>query len=101
MQCLDNSGRLQVLIEKSINDICNKPGGKNNNRNPYRGQRISVIAKENLKLAAFLFHHRLRCTFDWEVREVHEDTNHPLAGKKSSKIITRTQRCYLRSTRLT
>ena len=41
---------------------------------PDRGQQVLVIAQENLKLAAFLFHHRWRCTIDWEVTAVCEDT---------------------------
>ena len=59
-QGLDNSNRLRVLTDKNVNDICNvmrKPGGKNADGTPDRGQQVSVIAQENLKLTAFLFHH--------------------------------------------
>ena len=35
-----------------------------------------VKGQENLKLAAFLFNHRMRCTFDWEVTGVCEDSVH-------------------------
>ena len=41
-----------------------------------------VTAQENLKLADFLFHHRWRCTFDWEVPGVHEDKVCLLAGEE-------------------
>ena len=46
-----------------------------------RGQQVSVTAQENLKLAAFLFHHRWRYIFDWEVMGVHEDTVYLLEGQ--------------------
>ena len=59
-----------------------KPGGKNADGMSNRRQHASGIAQENLKLAAFLFHHRWRCTFDWEVLGVHDDTVHLLAGSK-------------------
>ena len=49
------------------------------------GQQVSVIAQENLKLAVFLSHHRWRCTFDWEVTGVCEDTVPLLAGQKRLK----------------
>ena len=58
-----NSDRLRILTDKNVDDICNvtrKPGGKNANRTPNRGQQVSVIAQENLKLTAILFHHRWR-----------------------------------------
>ena len=41
-----------------------KPGGKNADGTSNRGQQVSVIAQENLKLGTFLFHCRWRCTFD-------------------------------------
>ena len=47
-----------------------------------KGQQVSVIVQENLKLAAFLFHHSWRCIFDWEVMGVNEDTVHLPAGQK-------------------
>ena len=59
-QGLDNSDRLRVLINKNVDDICNvmrKSGGKNADGTRNRGQQVSVIAQENLKLTAFLFHH--------------------------------------------
>ena len=62
-----------------------KPGGKNTDGMPDRGQQVSVIAQENLKLAAFLFYHRWKCTLDWEMTEVDEGTVHLLAGKKKLK----------------
>ena len=62
-----------------------KPGDKKVNRTLDRGKKVSGIAKEHLKLAIFLFHHRWRCTFDWEVVGVHEDTVHLLAGQKRLK----------------
>ena len=82
---LDNPDRLRVLTDKNVNYICNvvrKPGGKNAIWTPNRGQQVSVIAQENLKLAAFLFHHRWRCTFDWEITEVDEGTVCVIAGQK-------------------
>ena len=60
-QGLDSPKRLQVLTDKNVDNICNvmrKPCDKNANGMPNRGQQVSVIAKENLKLTAFLFHHR-------------------------------------------
>ena len=72
-QRLDSPERLRVLQEEVIDDICNgmrKPGRNNANRMPDRGQQVSVIAQENLKLAIFLFHHQWGCTFDWEVMRV-------------------------------
>ena len=71
-QELDSPERLQVLTDMNVYDNCNvvrKPGGKNANGMPGRGQQFSVIAQENLKLAAILFHHRWRCTLDWEIME--------------------------------
>ena len=41
-----------------------------------------MMAQENLKLAAFVFHHRQRCTLDWEITEVDEETVCLLAGQK-------------------
>ena len=60
-QGLDSPERLRALADKNVDDICHvmrKPGGKNANGMPHRGQQVSVIAQENLKLAIFLFHHR-------------------------------------------
>ena len=68
-QRLGSPERLRVLRDKNVDDICNvmrKPGGKNADGMPDRGQQVSLIAQENLKLAVFLFHHQWRCTFDWE-----------------------------------
>ena len=82
-QGLDSHERLKVLTDKNVNDICNvmrKPGSKNADEMPNRGHQVSIIAQENLKLAAFLLHHRWRCTYDWEIMEVHEDTVHLLTG---------------------
>ena len=84
-QGLDHSKRLRVLADKNVDDICSvvrKPGSKNANGMPNRGQQVSVISQENLTLSAFLFHHRRRCTLDWEVMGVHEDTLHLRAGQK-------------------
>ena len=66
-QGLDSPEKLRVLTNKNVNDICHivrKPGTKNANGMPNRGQQISVKAQENLKLAVFLFHHRQSCTLD-------------------------------------
>ena len=60
-QGLDNPDRLRVLTDKNVDDICNvvrKPGGKNADGTPDRGQQVSMIAQEHLKLTAFLFHYR-------------------------------------------
>ena len=84
-QGLDSPGRLRVLTNKNVNDICNvmrEPGGKNANGMPNRGQQVSVIAQENLMLATFLFHYKWRCTLDWEDMGVHEETVHLMAGQK-------------------
>ena len=40
---LDNPDRLRVLTDKNVNDICNvmrKPGSKNNDGTPDRGQQV-------------------------------------------------------------
>ena len=94
-QRLDSPERIRVLINKNVDDIYNvmrKPGDKNANGTSDSGQHVSVTAQENLKLAVFLFHHRWRCTFNWEVMGVQEDTVHLLAGQKT---------CCLKSIRLT
>ena len=73
-QGLDSPEMLRVLKNKNVNEICNvmrKPGGKNAN-GMHRGQQVSVIAQENLKLATFVINHRWWCTLDWEITEVHE-----------------------------
>ena len=62
-----------------------KPGCKNANGMPKRGWQVSVIAEKNLKLAAFQFHHRWRCTLDWEIMGVNEDTVCLMTGKKKLK----------------
>ena len=75
---------LRDLRDNNVNDICNhmrKPDRKYANKMPYREQHVSVITQENQQLAAFLFHHRWRCTFDWEVMRVCEDKVHLLAGQ--------------------
>ena len=59
-----------------------KPDCKNANKMSSRGKQVSVLAQENLKLAAFSFHHRRRCALDWEIMEVHEGTVCLLAGQK-------------------
>ena len=49
---LDSPERLRVLTDKNVDGICNvmrKPGSKNVNGMPNRGQQVSVIAKENLE----------------------------------------------------
>ena len=52
-QGFDSLERLRVFADRNIDNICNamiKPGGKNANGKPNRGQEVSVMAKENLKL---------------------------------------------------
>ena len=75
-------------MDMNVDDICNvkrKPGGKNDNGMSDRGQQDSVMAQENVKLTFFPFHHRWRCTFDWEIMGVQEDIVHLLEGQKSLK----------------
>ena len=84
-QGLDNPHRLRVFTNKNDDDICNvvrKPGGKNADGTQDRGQQVSMIAQENLKLTAFLFHHQWRCTLDWEIMGVDKETVHFLVGQK-------------------
>ena len=84
-QGLDNPNRLRVLTDKNVDDICNvimKPGSKNVDETPNSGQQVSVIAQENLMLAAFLFHHQWRCPLDGEIMGVNEETVHFLVGQK-------------------
>ena len=67
---LDSPDRLHALTNKNIDGIYNvvrKLGSKNANGMPARWQQVSVKAQEILKLAAFLFSHRWRCTFEWDV----------------------------------
>ena len=87
-QGLDSNERLRVLTNKNVDNICNvmrKPGSKNAIRMPNRGQQVSVIAQENLKLAVFIFHQSWRCTLDREIARVHEDTVHLLSTQKKVK----------------
>ena len=59
-QGLDSPEILRVLVDKNVNDNCNfmrKPGNKNANVMPDKGQQVSVIAQESMKLAIILFHH--------------------------------------------
>ena len=87
-QGLDSPERLRVLTDKNVNDICNvvrKPAGKNTNGTPNRVQQVSVIAQESLKLAIFLFHHRWRCTLNWEVTGVNKNTVHLMMKQKKLK----------------
>ena len=87
-QGLDSPERLQVLTDKNVDDFCNvvrKPGGKIANGMPNRGEQVSVIAQENLKLAVFLFHHGWRCTLDWEIIGVNEGTVHLMRCQKKLK----------------
>ena len=61
----DSPERLRVLSDKNVNNIYNvmrKPGSKNANGMPDRGQQFLFIAQENLKLDIFLFHYWWRCT---------------------------------------
>ena len=84
-QGLDSPDWLRVLTDKNVDDICNvtrKPGGKNADGTPNRGQQVSVMAQENLKQAFFLFHHRWRCTLDWEIMWVNEETVCLMMGQK-------------------
>ena len=62
-----------------------KSDGKNANKKNNRGQHVSVIAQENLKLATFVFHHMWRCTLDWKVTGVSDNTVHMSAGPKRIK----------------
>ena len=102
-QWLNSTERLRVLTNKNVDDICNvvkKPGSKNANRMPSIGQQVSVIAKENLKLAAFLFHQRWRSNLEWEVIRVLQDTVHLLQDRRSTKTNTKILACCLRSINL-
>ena len=85
---LDSLDKLRVLMDKIVDGICNvvkKSGNKNAERMPNREQQVSVMVQENLKLAAFLFHHRWRYPLGWDVMGVHEDTVHLLARQKRLK----------------
>ena len=87
-QGVDNSDRLRVLTNKNVDDICNvmrKLGSKNANGSPNRGRQVSVIAQENLKLAAFLFHHQWRCTLDWEIMGLKKGKLCFVVGQKKLK----------------
>ena len=62
-----------------------KPGGKNVDGMPNRGQQVSAIAQENLEPAVFLFYYRLRCTLDLGIMGVNEDTLYLMTGQKKLK----------------
>ena len=53
---------------------CKKPCSKNVNGVPKKGHQVSVMAQDNLKLAAFLSHYSWRCIYDWEVTKVQKST---------------------------
>ena len=79
-QGLHSPERLRVITDKNVDNICNimrKPGSKNAD-----GMHDMVIAQENLQLDIFIFHHKLRCTFDGEVMGVWEGTVHLFACQK-------------------
>ena len=61
---------------------CHEKARQQERQWPDRGQQVSVIAQENLKLAALLFPHRWRCTLDWEIMEVDEGIVCLLVGQK-------------------
>ena len=87
-QGIDSPERLRVLADKNVDDICNimrKPGGMNAHEMLYKGQQVSVIVQENLKLASFIFHNRWRCTFAWEDMAVNGVTVCLLADQKKLK----------------
>ena len=87
-QGLDSPEGLQVLTDKNVDDICNtmrKPGGKNANGMCGRGQQVSVLVQENLKLAFFLFHHKWRCILEWEMTGVNENRLCLMTGQKKLK----------------
>ena len=99
---LDIPERLGILVDNSVDGICivmRKSSSKNADGTPDRGQQISVIAQENLKLAVFLLHHWWRCNFDERFREYVKTLYICWQDRIGSKISTRTQMCCLRSTR--
>ena len=80
--------QLSILSDKNVDDICNvmvKPDGKNAVRTPDRRPQVLVITPKHLKLASFLFHHRWRCTYNWEVMEVQKETVCKVASWKKLK----------------
>ena len=58
---------------------CEKTRQRILTEHPTEGRRFQS------KLSVFLYYHWWRCTFDWEVMGVHNDTLHLLAGKKKLK----------------
>ena len=91
-QGLDSPERLRVLTDKNVNETCNiarKPCSKNANESPDRGQQVSVIAQEHLKLAVFLFHYQWRSTFDCllagqkKLKNEYKDPDVPLKVNKA------------------
>ena len=72
-------------LEEEIYMECPPCMDKKDDEIPSKGQQVSVIAQENLKLAVLPFHHVWRCTFDWEVTGVHEGTVCLLVGQKRLK----------------
>ena len=60
---LEGLYQMHVLTEMNFYDVCNvvtKPGGKSADKTYDKGQHVSIIAQENLKSNAFLFHNRWR-----------------------------------------
>ena len=49
-------------------------------------EHLTEGTKSHLKLATFVFFHRLRCVNNWEVMKVQKDTVHKLVGQKKLKV---------------
>ena len=67
-----------------------KPISKSADGIPDKGQKVSVIAQENLNLDTFKFYCTGRCTFNLVVTGVWRTKSICLQARRDSKIITRT-----------
>ena len=89
---------IACVDDKNLNDISNVMRiHRNADGTLDRGQQVSVMAQENMKLAAFLLHYMWSCTLDWEVKGVQEETVCKLTGEKKS---IKSQACCLRTRKL-
>ena len=53
------------------------------------------MAKKNMKLTAFLFHHRCRCTMEWGIKTVQEKMVREFTGQKKLKENCKDPKCCL------
>ena len=70
-QEIDSSKTLTSLSDEDITAICDvirRPGGLVGNKTPDRGNKISVLATNNLKLAGYIFKMMAHCSRTYNIR---------------------------------